>query len=85
MTEVDGPVDINECIWVNVTPLKIVDNVSKLNLLMKVHHQCLQSLQTGQFYLRGICLASNDRGATSETFVLDVIDLLQVRNMYVLP
>ena len=78
MTEVNGLVEVNECILANVTAFDDEEsghNVSRLNLLIQLNNNgCFEAIQTGRLYLRGLCLASNDMGATSETFVLDVID-----------
>lgn len=85
MTEVTEAVQINPCIAANVTQITKEDkNVAKLNLLLKVTDEprCFEALQTGKLYLRGLCMASSDLGATSETFVLDIIsNELEVSNL----
>lgn len=74
MLEINGPIDINPCIAANVTQIVEEANISRLNLLLKLAKQeCFEAIQRGQLYLRGLCLASNDLGTASETFVLDVI------------
>ena len=74
MSEVVGPTDINSCIFADVTPMDYNDNVSKLNLIIEVtSEECIDELAQGTLYVRGLCVASNINGATSETFVLDVV------------
>ena len=74
MSEVVGPTDINSCIFADVTPVEYDDNVSKLNLFIKVNsEECIDELYKGTLYVRGLCVASNINGATSETFVLGVV------------
>ena len=74
MSEVVGPTDINSCIFANTSPMDYNDNVSKLNLIIEVtSEECIDELAQGTLYVRGLCVASNINGATSETFVLDVV------------
>ena len=74
MNKIDGPVEINECILANVSETEDLANISRLNLLLSIaDEECYQQIKNGRLYLQGQCLASNDFGIASETFILDVI------------
>jgi hypothetical protein len=77
MTNIDGPTDIAECVFANVSRLQIEDSSSEesLNLWLEVTSEsCLADLADGLLYLRGLCTASNQFGTTSKTFVLSVLN-----------
>ncbi len=74
LSQVVGPTDINSCIYADVTTLEYNDNVSKLNLFIEVtSDDCIDEIAQGSLYVRGLCVASSAKGATSETFVLGVV------------
>ena len=74
MNKIDGPMDINECIFANVSQIDDVANISRLNLLLTIENEeCFQEIKSGRLYLQGLCLASNNLGVASETFILDAI------------
>ena len=74
LSEVVGPTDINSCIYADVTSLEYNDQVSQLNLFIEVSsEECIDEIAQGSLYVRGLCVASSAKGATSETFVLGVV------------
>ena len=74
INKIDGPIDINECIFANVSQIEDVANISRLNLLLTIQNEeCFQQIKSGRLYLQGLCLASNHFGVASETFILDAI------------
>ena len=65
---------INDCVTANTSEKVIDSNQSQVTLYLKLASEnCIKNIQDGKFYLRGVCMASNSFGTTSETFVLGVM------------
>ena len=65
---------INDCVTANTSEKVIDSNQSQVTLYLKLASEnCIKNIQDGKLYLRGVCMASNSFGTTSETFVLGVM------------
>ena len=73
VTEVKGHTEINPCVIANTSQMSFKANRSQVNLLLEMTSEnCTEAIDEGSLYLRGVCMASNKFGSTSETFVLGV-------------
>ena len=73
VTEVKGHTEINPCVIANTSQMSFKANRSQVNLLLEMTSEnCTEAIDEGLLYLRGVCMASNKFGSTSETFVLGV-------------
>ena len=74
MIDSHSSAQINDCVTANTSEKVIDSNQSQVTLYLKLASEnCIKNIQDGKLYLRGVCMASNSFGTTSETFVLGVM------------